>query len=92
MTASSLLRLCQLRGVELIASGSRIVLRGPKAARELLRDLVAEHRMELLAVLRAPPTPATTPLPPDGPGQQWARGPLGEPCNLWPVRNPGGLQ
>jgi hypothetical protein len=92
MTALSLLRLCQIRGVELHPAGGRIVLRGPKAARELLRDLVAEHTLELLAVLAAPPTPATTPLPSDGPGQQWARDWQGKAVNLAGLRKPGGVQ
>jgi hypothetical protein len=90
MTALSLLRLCQARGVELVPDNGRLILRGPKAARDDLRDLVAEHKMGLLAVLKAAPTPATTALPPDGPGQEWHRGPFGEPVNLAGLRKPQG--
>jgi|SRR5450631_1569069 len=86
LSALSLLRLCQTRGVELVPDGGRIILRGPKAARDQLRSLVAEHKMGLLAVLKAPPTPQTTALPPDGHGQEWHRDYLGRPVNLWGLR------
>jgi hypothetical protein len=92
LSVLTLLRLCQVRQVELIADGGRIVLRGPKAARDFVRPLVATHKMELLAVLKARPTPATAALPPNGPGQEWHRDYLGRPVNLWGLRNPGVLQ
>ena len=89
-SALSVLRLCQARQVELVAKGGKIVLRGPEAARNLVRDLVREHKLELLAVLAAPPTLATTALPPDGPCQEWHRDYLGRPTNLWGLRKPEG--
>jgi hypothetical protein len=90
LSALSLLRLCQTRGVELVPDGGRIILRGPKAARDQLRSLVADHKMGLLAVLKAPPTPSTTALPPDQPGQEWHRDWRGMPVNLFGLRKPQG--
>lgn len=90
LSALSILRLCQVRGVELVPDGARLILRGPKAARDELRGLVADHKMGLLAALAAPPTPQTAPLPPDGHGQEWHRDYLGRPANLWGLRKPQG--
>jgi hypothetical protein len=90
LSALSLLRLCQVRGVELIPDGGRIILRGPKAARDQLRSLVADHKMGLLEVLKAAPSPTTTPLPPDKVGEEWHRDYLGRPVNLFGLRKPEG--
>lgn len=64
MTAIEVLSMCRARGVELVADGGRIVLRGPQAARDELRPLVAGHKMELLAVLRGSRTVIPTCLGP----------------------------
>ena len=90
LSALSVLRLCQARGVQLVPDGARLVLRGPKAARDELRSLVAEHKMQLLEVVKAPPTSTTSALPPDGPGQEWHRDYLGRPVNLAGMRKPEG--
>ena len=68
MTALDVLAMCRARGVELVADGGRIILRGPQAARDEVRPLVAGHKLELLAVLRSPAT-AT----PDRPGLTWQK-------------------
>ena len=88
MTARDILAMCHARGVQLVADGARIVLKGPQAARDELRPLVAARKLELLAELRSPTTTTTTrqPLPPDGPGQGWAYNWKGQPVNLWGLR------
>ena len=86
MTAASILATCAARGVQLVADGARILLKGPQAARDELRPLVIAHKLELLAVLRNPTTATRQPLPPDGPGQIWQRDWLGRPVNTWGCR------
>jgi hypothetical protein len=86
MTAASILAMSQSHGVELVADGARIVLRGPQAARDKLRPLVLAHKLELLAELRSGTTTTRPPLPPDGPGERWARDCLGRPVNLFGLR------
>ena len=86
MTAVALLAMCRSRGVELVADGARIVLKGPQAARDELRPMVAAHKLELLAALRSPTTTTRQPLPPDGPGQAWAYNWQGRPVNLFGLR------
>ena len=86
MTALALIATCQTRGVQLVADGARIVLKGPQAARDEVRPLVAAHKLELLAVLRSPTTTTRAPLPPDGPGETWQRDYLGRPVNTWGCR------
>jgi hypothetical protein len=90
ISSLSVLRLCQFRGVQLVPDGRRLVLRGPQRARDELRDLVREHKLELLAILAAPPSATTTALPPDGPGACWARDWRGRPVNLAGLRKPQG--
>ena len=90
LSSLSVLRLCQFHHVELVVKGGKIILEGPRVARDLVRDLVRDHKLELMAVLAAPPTHSTTALPPDGPGQEWHRGPFGEPVNLAGLRKPQG--
>jgi hypothetical protein len=53
MTAIAVLTLCQARGVQLIPDGDRIVLRGPKNARDEMRPAIRAHKLELLAALKA---------------------------------------
>jgi hypothetical protein len=60
VTAAIILTLCASRGVRLVADGARIVLKGPQAARDELRPLIAAHKLELLAVLRSPATATDT--------------------------------
>jgi hypothetical protein len=88
MSALDILAMCHARGVQLVADGACIVLRGHQAARDEMRPLVATHKLELLAVLRST-TAATTarqPLPPNGPGERWAYNWRGLPVNLWGLR------
>jgi hypothetical protein len=86
----SVLRICQFHHVELVVRGGKIVLQGPSQARDFVRDLVRDHKLELMAVLAAPPTPQTAPLPPDGHGEEWHRDFLGRPVNLAGLRKPQG--
>lgn len=57
MSALALLATCQTRGVQLIPYGNRIILRGPKDARDELRPVIRAHKLELLAVLKADAKP-----------------------------------
>ena len=86
MTARDILAMCHARGVQIVADGARIVLKGPQAARDELRPLVAAHKLELLAELRSPTTATRQPLPPDGPGERWAYDWRGQPANLFGLR------
>ncbi len=90
MSTLSVLRLCQFHHVELVVKAGKIMLQGPQPARDLVRDLVRDHKLELMAVLAAPPAPQTAPLPPDAQGQEWHRDYLGRPANLWGLRKPQG--
>jgi hypothetical protein len=86
MTALVVLSMCQARGVQLVADGGRIVLKGPQAARDELRPMIAAHKLELLAALRNPATTTRLPLPPDGPGERWAYDWQGRTVNLFGLR------
>jgi len=86
MTSLDVLALCRARGVQLVTDGGRIVLRGPQAARDEVRPLVAAHKLELLAELRSPTTTTRQPLPPDGSGQRWSYDWRGVPVNLHGLR------
>jgi hypothetical protein len=86
MTALALFAQCQARGVQLVADGARIILKGPQAARDEMRPLVVAHKLELLAELRSPTTATRQPLPPDGPGQRWSYDWRGVPVNLHGLR------
>jgi hypothetical protein len=90
LSTLAVLRLCQTRGVVLVPDRGRLILRGPQRARDEPRDLVRENKLELLAVLAAPPAATTTALPPDGPGQEWHRDWRGRPVNLAGLRKPQG--
>ena len=72
MTAFDIIATCQARGVQLVADGARIILKGPQRARDELRPLIAAHKLELLAELRNPATPTRQPLPPDEHDERWA--------------------
>jgi hypothetical protein len=86
MSALDILAMCHARGVQLVADGARIVLRGHQAARDEMRPLVAAHKLELLATLRSPATTTRAPLPPDRPGERWAYDWKGKPVNLFGLR------
>jgi hypothetical protein len=86
MTALDILAMCHARGVQLVADGARVVLKGHQAARDEMRPLVAAHKLELLAVLRGPTTNTRAPLPPDGPGERWQRDYLGRPVDTFGLR------
>jgi hypothetical protein len=86
MTALDIIAACQARGIQLIADGARVVLKGPQAARDELRPLVAANKLELLAELRSPTTTTRQSLPPDGPGERWAYDWRGRPVNLFGLR------
>jgi hypothetical protein len=86
MTALDILAMCHARGVQLVADGARIVLKGHQAARDEMRPLVAAHKLELLAELRSPTTTTRAPLPPDRAGERWQRDYLGRPVNTFGLR------
>jgi hypothetical protein len=94
MTARDVLALCRSRGVELVPDGGRLLLRGPQAARDELRELVRERKLELLAALRSSTAATTTCqlLPPDRPGQVWQYDWQGRPVNTFTAPKPEGLQ
>jgi hypothetical protein len=66
MTALAVIALCRSRGVQLVPDGGRLLLRGPQASRDAVREIVRGRKLELLAVLREPRTPAS-----DCPGPTW---------------------
>jgi hypothetical protein len=84
MTALDVLALCRSRGVELVPDGGRLLLRGPQAARDELRELVRGRKLELLAELRS--VAARAPLPPNVPGERWSYDWRGQPVNLFGAR------
>ena len=86
MSALDILAMCHARGVQLVADGACIVLRGHQAARDEMRPLVAAHKLELLAALRSPTTATRQPLPSEGPGERWAYDWRGVPVNLFGLR------
>jgi len=92
MTARDVLALCRSRGVELVPDGGRLLLRGPQAARDELREIVRGRKLELLAALRSPTATTRQPLPLDGPGQVWQYDWQGRPVNTFTAPKPEGLQ
>ena len=86
MTALDLLAMCHARGVQLVADGARIVLRGHQAARDELRPLVAAQKLELLAELRSPAATTRAPSQSDGPAERWAYDWRGRFVNLYGLR------
>lgn len=92
MTAWALMDLAARKGLTLAADGARLKVTGPATARAELRDALKDRKAEILALLRAAEQGGRPVMPPDGPGQEWHRDWQGRPVNLWPVRNPGGIQ
>jgi hypothetical protein len=86
MSALDILAMCHARGVQLVADGGRILLKGHQSGRDEMRPLVAAHKLELLAELRSPTTTRRAPLPPDGHGERWAYDWQGRPVNLFWLR------
>jgi len=90
MSARDVLALCRFRGVELVPDGGRLLLRGPQAARDELREIVRGRKLELMAELKSVAT--RQPLPPDAPGQVWQYDWRGQPANTFTAPKPEGLQ
>jgi len=93
-SAWALMDLAARKGLTLRADGNLLRVDGPTAARAELRNALKDHKAEILAILRSQGQPGARPvMPPDEPGRaEWHRDYRGEPVNLWPVRNPGGVQ
>ena len=53
MTASAIIALCAARGLRLAPAGDGVHVSGPKAIRDELREVVRQHKTELVGLLRA---------------------------------------
>jgi hypothetical protein len=64
LNISNLLRECSARGLRLSVENGRLAVRGPKAAREALREAIRQHRDAIVALLtnNQPSAPAFDPF------------------------------
>ena len=93
MSAWGIMDLAARKGLTLKPDGNLLRVTGPAAARAELRNALKDHKSEILLLLRAAEKGGRPAMPPDEPGKaEWHRDWQGQPANLWPVRNPGGVQ